>query len=239
MDTLTERVRDDCPWQLGDTVGAVKLNRIFWNFMYIVRDLKWKYNALAQPDVTRMMDATPGLIVYCTPLALALRTVVKQLVPDNSLGSPYLWPKTIKGTFVTIRLGNKGVDPDMVGNVKTPTTEYDKVRRCYFKDHSVLKIQGGIYDPTMGVIVKKIDDLIWKGCKEITDDLKATANYELFLRRVRQPKPHGFQAGFLMITNGQLTDNEKKTLEKYKCEALFSAQKEALGHKIFRFGKKH
>ena len=26
-------------------------------------------------------------------------------------------------------------------------------RRCYFRDHSVLKIQGEIYDPTMGMIV--------------------------------------------------------------------------------------
>lgn len=239
MDKLTEKVRDDCPWQLGDTVGTVKLNLIFWNFMYIVHDLKWKYNALAEADLRRMMAATPGLSVYCTALASALQAVVKQLDSDTSFGSPDLWPKTVKGKFVTIRLGNKGVDPDMVGNIKTPTTEYHEVRRCYFKDHSVLKIQSRIYDPTMGVIVKEPDDLIWKSCKDITDDLKATADYELFLRRVQQPKPHGFNAGFVMITAGQLTDDEKQALEKYKCAALFSAQKKALGHKIFSFGKKH
>ena len=216
MDELAERVRDNGPWTPGNTVGNPRLKRIFWNFMYNIQALRWKYNANSQPDMRRMMDANPGLSVFCPALAGALKNVIKQLVPDKAFGSPDLCLKTLPHKFITIKLGDDGVDPNMVGNVKTPTTNYNHERRCYFRGHSVLKIQTSIYDPTMGMIVGSPDKLIWKSCKDITDDLKEIDKDKLYLKRILTPKPPGFQTGSVMVPLNQLNVEEKKARKKRK-----------------------
>jgi hypothetical protein len=216
MDALAERVRDNGPWKPGDTPGPLHLNRTFWNFMYNIQALSWKYNANSHPDMRNMMNATRGLNVFCTALAGALKNVIRQLAPNNAYGSPDLWLKTLPNKFITIKLGRDGVDPNMVGNVKTPTTNYNVERRCYFRGHAVLVIQRNVYDPTMGMIVAKPTDLIWKSCKDITDDLKEIEKNKLYLKRILTPRPPGFQTGFVITPFNQLSNTEKRTIKRHK-----------------------
>jgi hypothetical protein len=178
---------------------------------------KWEYVGTGDVDGKQIthqdiLNGTNNDVVYCEPLVLAFKSLVKE-----ALDGATLTVQDIQHDPCILRPGYTCIDPRVIGNVRGKHQTYAERNQCFFSaKHVYCQIESGFYDPCFLTTYSKRGECILSDyfiqpdarTWPLIQHLRVTHKPFMILKKVTTETPRGFKAGWIELEPNDLGSNE-------------------------------